>query len=83
MESAILQLYEQVEMNKKNTPKYQELLRDFNDAREEFDKQLNDKEKEELENILLLLSRADGQEMEEYFVERLYTRGKNYDRGII
>lgn len=83
MESAILQLYEQVEMNKKTTPKYQELLRDFNDAREEFDKQLNDKEKEELENILLLLSRADGQEMEEYFVERLYTRGKNYDRGII
>ena len=83
MESAILQLYEQVEMNKKNTPKYQELLRDFNDAREEFDKQLTDKEKEELENILLLLSRADGQEMEEYFVERLYTRGKNYDRGII
>lgn len=83
MESAILQLYEQVEMYKTSTPKYQELLSNFNDAREEFDKKLNDEEKETLENVISLLSRADGQEMEEYFVERIYTRGKTYDRGII
>lgn len=83
MESSILQLYEQVEMYKTSTPKYQELLKNFNDARDKFDKKLNDEEKETLENVISLLSRADGQEMEEYFVERFYTRGKTYDRGII
>ena len=51
MENAILQLYEQVEMYKISTPKYQELLRNFNDARDKFDKKLNDEEKETLENI--------------------------------
>lgn len=83
MENAILQLYEQVEMYKISTPKYQELLRNFNDARDKFDKKLNDEEKETLENVISLLSRADEQEMEEYFVERIYTRSKTYDRDII
>lgn len=71
--SAILELYEQVEMYKSSTPKYKELLKDFNDTREEFDKQLNDEQKKKLEEIFNLLSIADGQEMEEYFVERICT----------
>ena len=71
--SAILELYEQVEMYKGSTPKYQELLKNFNNARDEFDKQLNDEQKKKLEEILNLLSIADGQEMEEYFVERICT----------
>lgn len=69
--SAILELYEQVEMYKDSTPQYKKLLKDFNDTREEFDKQLNDEQKKKLEEIFNLLSIADGQEMEEYFVERL------------
>lgn len=36
--SAILGLYEQVEMYKDSTPKYKKLLKDFNDTREEFNK---------------------------------------------
>ena len=40
--SAILELYEQVEMYKGSTPKYQELLKNFNKVRDEFEKQLND-----------------------------------------
>lgn len=71
--SAILELYEQVEMYKSSTPKYQELLKNFNNARDEFDKQLNDEQKKKLEEIFNLLSIADGQEMEEYFVERICT----------
>ena len=69
--SAILELYEQGEMYKDSTPKYKKLLKDFNDTREEFDKQLNDEQKKKLEEIFNLLTIADGQEMEEYFVERL------------
>ena len=81
--SAILELYEQVEMYKDSTPKYKKLLKDFNDTREEFDKQLNDEQKKKLEEIFNLLTIADGQEMEEYFVERLYTWYKANDRSIM
>ena len=81
--SAILELYEQVEMYKGSTPKYQELLKNFNNARDEFDKQLNDEQKKKLEEIFNLLSIADGQEMEEYFVERLYTWYKTNDRSVM
>jgi hypothetical protein len=69
MESAILQLYQQVEMYKDNSPEYQKLLGKFNDERDKFDKKLNDADKEELENLFSLLSMANGKEMEEYFVE--------------
>lgn len=81
--SAILELYEQVEMYKGSTPKYQELLKNFNKVRDEFDKQLNDEQKKKLEEIFNLLSIADGQEMEEYFVERLYTWYKTNDRSVM
>lgn len=81
--SAILELYEQVEMYKSSTPKYQELLKNFNNERDEFDKQLNDEQKKKLEEIFNLLSIADGQEMEEYFVERLYTWYKTNDRSVM
>jgi hypothetical protein len=69
MESVILQLYQQVEMYKDNSPEYQKLLGKFNDERDKFDKKLNDADKEELENLFSLLSMANGKEMEEYFVE--------------
>ena len=81
--SAILELYEQVEMYKDSTPKYQELLKNFNNVRDEFDKQLNDEQKKKLEEILNLLSIADGQEMEEYFVERICTCYQTNDRGFL
>ena len=81
--STILELYEQVEMYKGSTPKYQELLKNFNKVRDEFDKQLNDEQKKKLEEILNLLSITDGQEMEEYFVERLYTWYKTNDRSVM
>lgn len=81
--SAILELYEHVEMYKGSTPKYQELLKNFNKVRDEFDKQLNDEQKKKLEEILNLLSITDGQEMEEYFVERLYTWYKTNDRSVM
>lgn len=81
--SAILELYEQVEMYKGSTPKYQELLKNFNKVRYEFDKQLNDEQKKKLEEILNLLSITDGQEMEEYFVERLYSWYKTNDRSVM
>ena len=81
--SAILELYEQVEMYKGSTPKYQELLKNFNKVRDEFDKQLNDEQKKKLEEILNLLSITDGQEMEEYFVERLYSWYKTNDRSVM
>lgn len=69
MERAILQLYELVEMYKDSPPKYKKLLREFNEARAEFEKKLNEEQKKELANLLPLLSNAHGQEMEEYFVE--------------
>ena len=81
--SAILELYEQVEMYKGSTPKYQELLKNFNKVRYEFNKQLNDEQKKKLEEILNLLSITDGQEMEEYFVERLYSWYKTNDRSVM
>ena len=81
--SAILELYEQVEMYKGSTPKYQELLKNFNKVRYEFDKQLNDEQKKKLEEIPNLLSITDGQEMEEYFVERLYSWYKTNDRSVM
>ena len=41
-ESKILELFEQVEMNKKITPTYRKLLRKFIEQKEQYEKQLNE-----------------------------------------
>ena len=41
-ESKILELFEQVEMNKKITPPYRKLLRNFITRKEQYTKQLNE-----------------------------------------
>ena len=51
-ESAILELYEYVQMNKTSSKEYSMKLRKFIKAKEEFDKHLIDEQKEQLENLL-------------------------------
>lgn len=81
-DSAILELYEYVQMNKTNSKEYARLLRKFIQAREEFDKTLIDEQKENLEKLLVLCGDVHGQEFQEYFVARIFTCYKANDRSI-
>ncbi len=75
-ESKILELFEQVEMNKKITPTYRKLLRNFITRKEQYVKLLNEEQRKGLEEILSISGSLDEQEMREYFVEgfKLATR---------
>lgn len=68
-ESKILELFEQVEMNKKITPPYRKLLRNFIARKEQYTKQLNEEQRKGLEEILSISGSLDEQEMREYFSE--------------
>jgi len=70
-ESAILELYEYVQMNKSNSKEYSKRLRKYILAREEFDKKLINEQKEQLEKLLELNGDLHGQEFKEYFVARI------------
>ncbi len=67
-ESAILELYEYVQMNKTSSKEYSMKLRKFIEAKENFDKQLIDVQKEQLEKLLELCGDMHGQEFKEYFI---------------
>ena len=67
-ESAILELYEYVQMNKTSSKEYSMKLRKFIEAKEDFDKQLIDEQKEQLEKLLELCGDMHGQEFQEYFI---------------
>ena len=67
-ESSILELYEYVQMNKTSSKEYSRKLRKFIEAKEDFDKQLIDEQKEQLENLLELCGDMHGQEFNEYFI---------------
>ena len=67
-ESKILELFEQVEMNKKITPTYRKLLRKFIEQKEQYEKQLNEEQRKGLEEILSPSGGLDEQEMREYFI---------------
>ena len=67
-ESAILELYEYVQMNKTSSKEYSMKLRKFIEAKEDFDKHLIDEQKEHLENLLELCVDMHGQEFQEYFI---------------
>ena len=60
-ESSILELYEYVQMNKTSSKEYSRKLRKFIEAKEDFDKQLIDEQKEQLENLLELCGDVYGQ----------------------
>ena len=81
-DSAILELYEYVQMNKTNSKEYVRLLRKFIQAREEFDKTLIDEQKENLEKLLVLNGDVHGQEFQEYFIARIFTCYRTNDRSI-
>lgn len=61
-ESSILELYEYVQTNKTSSKEYSRKLRKFIEAKEDFDKQLIDEQKEQLENLLELCGDVHGQE---------------------
>lgn len=67
-ENAILELYEYVQINKTSSKEYSMKLRKFIKAKEEFDKQLIDAQKEQLEKLLELCGDMHGQEFQEYFI---------------
>ena len=69
-ESAILELYEYVQMNKTSSKEYYMKLRKFIEVKEDFDKQLIDEQKEQLEKLLELCGDMHGQEYQEYFIAR-------------
>lgn len=81
-DSAILELYDYVQMNKTNSKEYTKLLRKFIQAREEFDKTLIDEQKENLEKLLILVGDVHGQEFQEYFIARIFTCYKINDGSI-
>ena len=81
-ESAILELYEYVQMNKTSSKEYSRKLRKFIEAKEDFDKQLIDEQKEQLENLLELCVDVHGQEFQEYFIARIYSSNKTNGRSI-
>lgn len=81
-EIAILELYEYVQMNKTSSKEYSRKLRKFIEAREDFDKQLLDEQKQQLENLLELYGDMHGQEFQEYFVARIYSSNKTNGRSI-
>lgn len=63
-----MELYEYVQMNKTSSKEYSRKLRKFIEAKEDFDKQLIDEQKEQLENLLELCGDMHGQEFNEYFI---------------
>ena len=67
-ESKILELFEQVEMNKKITPTYRKLLRKFIEQKKKKKKKLNEEQRKGLEEILSSSGGLDEQEMREYFI---------------
>ena len=69
-ESAILELYKYVQMYKTNSKEYSIKLRKFIEAKENFDKQLIDIQKEQLENLIKLCENKYGQEFQEYFIAK-------------
>lgn len=68
-ENGILELYEQVEMNKGTTNQYNKLLREYIVKKDNFVEKLTDEQQEELEDVLQANGELDIQEMKEYFVE--------------
>ncbi len=58
--STILEIYEYIEMNKKTTKEYRKLANIFGAKREEFEKTLIDKQKEDLEELLMSMENMDG-----------------------
>ena len=68
-ENGILELYEQVEMNKGTTNQYNKLLREYIVKKDKFVEKLTDEQQEELEDVLQANGELDIQEMKEYFVE--------------
>ena len=68
-ESGILELYEQVEMNKGTTNQYNKLLREYMVKKDKFVEKLTEEQQEELEDVLQANGELDIQEMKEYFVE--------------
>ena len=81
-ESSILELYEYVQMNKTSSKEYSRKLRKFIEAKEVFDKQLIDKQKQQLENLLELCGDMHGQKFQEYFVARIYSSNKTNGRSV-
>jgi len=65
----ILQLYNEYEMRKKNSEKYDRLLRKFNILRGEFDNNIVRNQRKELESLLSLVKTMSSIESEEYFIE--------------
>ena len=66
--NAILELYEYVQMNKTSSKEYSKKLRKFIDAKEDFDKQLIDEQKQQLEHLLELCGDMHWQEFQEHFI---------------
>ena len=67
--SAILELFEQVEMNKDTSQEYRELAKKYSIKRTEFENSLDNKQKQELDELMLLKGDTDFQEVKEYFIE--------------
>lgn len=68
-ESTIIDIYKQVQMNKSNSAIYSQLNRRCIDLRDDFEKQLTDGQKKQLQQFLSAREARDEQEVQEYFIE--------------
>ncbi len=68
-ESAILELYEKFEQEKKNSPKFSQLLRKLAQQRQVFEEKLNNEQAKELQKLIETMYDLRTQEGKEFFVD--------------
>lgn len=66
-ESAILELYEKFEQERKNSPEFSKLLRTFSQNRQEFEKTLDTKQRNNLQKLIEIMYDLRTQEGKEFF----------------
>ena len=73
-DSDIIEIYNKVQQSKTVSPEYIQILHQFNIDREEFDKGINEQQRQDLVELLQKMKDMSSIEKEDYFVEG-YKRG--------
>lgn len=68
-ESTILEMFDQVEMEKTTSKEYKKLLHRYCDLRETFETKLNEEEKKELDEFITIFEDMGTMEMREFFID--------------
>ena len=68
-ESTILEMFDQVEMEKTTSKEYKKLLHRYCDLREKFETKLNEEEKKELDEFITIFEDMGTMEMREFFID--------------